>query len=355
MLTSSTGQRHSQVSTRGACAPIARPALLLSSGAREEPPAASAHADEHAPLRYAESDSESESDGDSDSVEEPAFPKLSVEIDAAIAALGGAVLPKLNWSAPKDAVWLSPTGSAKCTNAEEVLLLLKASDSIAHDVCDAYHCCIDNDRGAERPEGADGPHGGDMFLTLRRWHELRPAMLFRCFVRSRRLVGACQRDPSQFFPFLRDERSRLVHAIGAFVRERIAPRFEREHVVVDVYVQQSGDQMKVHLVDFNPAGGSTLPLMFEWEELGYDCSEGGGVAGGQSGGEAGGAGGEDCAGHDDDGGAFELRIVEEEQMVRPGLRLGVPLDMIDTSAGGAIDQAMKNFELQRRQRQEERQ
>ena len=94
--------------------------------------------------------------------------------------------------------------------------------------------------------------------------------------------------------------------------------------------------------------------MFEWEELGYDCSE---VEASRRAKRWRGwrRGGEDCAGHDDDGGAFELRIVEEEQMVRPGLRLGVPLDMVDTSAGGAIDQAMKNFELQRRQRQEERQ
>ena len=48
------------------------------------------------------------------------FPDLFAQIDAAIAALGGQVLPKLNWSAPLDAAWLTTSGSIACTNAEEV-------------------------------------------------------------------------------------------------------------------------------------------------------------------------------------------------------------------------------------------
>ena len=54
----------------------------------------------------------------------PAFPELFAQIDAAIAALGGRVLPKLNWSAPLDAAWLTTTGSIACTNADEVGLRL---------------------------------------------------------------------------------------------------------------------------------------------------------------------------------------------------------------------------------------
>ena len=50
----------------------------------------------------------------------PAFPELFAQIDAAIAALGGRVLPKLNWSAPLDTAWLTTTGSIACTNADEV-------------------------------------------------------------------------------------------------------------------------------------------------------------------------------------------------------------------------------------------
>lgn len=35
---------------------------------------------------------------------------------------------------------------------------------------------------------------------------------------------------------------------------------------MDVYVATSG---KVRLMDFNPVGGFTAPLLFEWAELGY--------------------------------------------------------------------------------------
>ncbi len=35
---------------------------------------------------------------------------------------------------------------------------------------------------------------------------------------------------------------------------------------MDVYVATNGT---VRLMDFNPVGGSTAPLLFEWDELGY--------------------------------------------------------------------------------------
>lgn len=35
---------------------------------------------------------------------------------------------------------------------------------------------------------------------------------------------------------------------------------------MDVYVATSGT---VKLMDFNPIGGSTVPLLYEWDELGY--------------------------------------------------------------------------------------
>ena len=54
---------------------------------------------------YQESDNSAFAPGDEDSEGEdaavPHFPELEAAIDAAIARLGGAVFPKLNWSAPK--------------------------------------------------------------------------------------------------------------------------------------------------------------------------------------------------------------------------------------------------------------
>eukprot|EP01137_Pigoraptor_chileana_P019670 Opistho-2@80999 len=56
---------------------------------------------------------EDASDGDADNT--PHFPELEERIIAAIEELDGRVFPKLNWSAPKDATWISPTGMLLCT------------------------------------------------------------------------------------------------------------------------------------------------------------------------------------------------------------------------------------------------
>ena len=38
---------------------------------------------------------------------------------------------------------------------------------------------------------------------------------------------------------------------------------------LDVYAATNG---KVRLIDFNPAGGFTAPLLFDWDDLGYGAS-----------------------------------------------------------------------------------
>lgn len=52
------------------------------------------------------------------------------------------------------------------------------------------------------------------------WHLYPPptpaGREFRCFVRGHTLVGACQRDLTQCFEFLRDERAELAAAMAAF-------------------------------------------------------------------------------------------------------------------------------------------
>ncbi|KAG2450248.1 hypothetical protein HYH02_004760 [Chlamydomonas schloesseri] len=62
------------------------------------------------------------------------FPQLRVAIEGAIQLLGGRVVPKLNWSAPTDALWISATNALACRNADEIVLLLKSSDRVSHDV-----------------------------------------------------------------------------------------------------------------------------------------------------------------------------------------------------------------------------
>jgi len=66
--------------------------------------------------------------------EEPeSFPELEAALTAGIEALGGTVCPKLNWSVPRDAAWVNG-GTLRCETAGDVMLLLKSSDFVQHDL-----------------------------------------------------------------------------------------------------------------------------------------------------------------------------------------------------------------------------
>lgn len=139
----------------------------------------------------------------------PRFPSLETAIEDAITRHGGAVLPKLNWSAPTDAAWMLG-GSLRCLSPRDVLLLLKSSDRVAHDLCDARRLC------SEAPP--EDEH--KWVLVLRKWSNLRPSGEFRCFRSGGQLLAACQRDRYSHYPFLAEEREQLLQVC----RPAAAPR-----------------------------------------------------------------------------------------------------------------------------------
>jgi hypothetical protein len=123
----------------------------------------------------------------------PRFPELELAVEAAISKHGGAVLPKLNWSAPTDAAWMLG-GSLRCTSPRDVLLLLKSSDRVAHDLCDARRLCGPG-AAADQPDDAGGDSSDAAWvLVLRKWSALRLSSEFRCFRSGGHLIAACQRD-----------------------------------------------------------------------------------------------------------------------------------------------------------------
>lgn len=88
----------------------------------------------------------------------------------------------------------------------------------------------------------------------------------------------------------------------------------------DVYVTPKGT---VRLLDFNPAGGTTSPLLFDWSELPYGLEAGGAADSGTE--------------H-----VFDFRIVSDPVGVRPTTAVyGMPFDLADKSAGGAIAELMR--------------
>ncbi len=49
------------------------------------------------------------------------FPELHQAVTSSIEQLGGSVIPRLNWSTPTDALWISQSNSLMCTNADQVI------------------------------------------------------------------------------------------------------------------------------------------------------------------------------------------------------------------------------------------
>lgn len=143
----------------------------------------------------------------------PDLDQLKSRINASIQHLGGSVVPKLNWSSPSDAVWISPSG-LRCHNADEVLLLLKSSDRAAHDIDVLQQLSAGCD--AARVEPA---------LVLRRWFPLHHDREFRCFVRDHRLLAISQRDPTQHCPAALADKQQIHAAVQRFHAERICERF----------------------------------------------------------------------------------------------------------------------------------
>lgn len=178
-------------------------------------------------------------------------------IAATIDELGGAVAPKLNWSAPKDATWIAATNSMECRTPNDIYLLLKSSDFVTHDLQHAFDDTANED-------GVSSNDAIPYHLVLRKWITLNPSVEFRCFVRNRRLIAICQRDLNHF-EFLFAMQDRLRQILQQFFDLRLRDTFPDPNFTFDVYIPPPHD--RVWVVDFNPWAQRTDPLLFSWLEL----------------------------------------------------------------------------------------
>ncbi|KAG8907289.1 hypothetical protein FRC01_007737, partial [Tulasnella sp. 417] len=212
-------------------------------------------------------DDESEQgSGDGPDHDEPlvkyAFPELDAQIRLIMAAYGGAVFPKLNWTSPKDAAWmLNPSSPLKCTSPSDVYLYLKSSDFIGHDLDPemVFDGCVDE----EGPEGS--PY--ELELVLKKWYPIDRSRELRCFVRDNVLVGICQRDTNFYDHLIKDETQSLMReTVSTFFRDKIKGKFPGgPNYIFDILLTRSLES--AHIIDFNPYAPRTDALLFTYEEL----------------------------------------------------------------------------------------
>lgn len=193
------------------------------------------------------------------------FPDLHTEIKNTIASLDGRVAPKLNWSAPKDASFMSVSNTIECRSPGEIYLLLKSSDFITHDLEHAFDDCIDTPllTGEDSVEAKDINYS----LVLRKWFNVNPSMEFRVFVRGRKIIGITQRELNHF-DFLQGMTEELVDVIQEFFEDKLKNTFPDGSFVFDCYVPSNeGKSKRVWLIDINPFAPRTDPILFSWMEL----------------------------------------------------------------------------------------
>jgi len=231
-------------------------------------------------------------------------------VDQAILSLGGSVLPRLNWSCPSDAGWVTTTGSLRCTNADEIFLLLKCSSRIAYDLGEWRRVCSD-----ENPTKSPDGEGPKLHLILRKWKEVRQNMEFRVFVRNNEIVGICQRDPTLCHNYEKKDVERMEIMIDDFFQAHVRGSFSCPNFALDVYLGHRG---KVYIVDFNTFGGTTQSLLFTWDELtNGTCEE-------------------------------RMKVVETADLIQPSAKVctGVPFDLVDTSDGSALADFLKRVQVE---------
>lgn len=206
------------------------------------------------------------SDGEEDDPS-TAWPETHARVMACIQELGGSVTPKLNWSAPKDATWISATNSMDCRSANDIYLLLKSSDFVVHDLEQAFNGCEDVDQAHLDPSESNVGDSNEIpyHLILRKTiPAYNPSMEFRCFVKERDLLCICQRDLNHY-DFLRHMAPDLRRQIQEFFRKHLARSFADPNFAFDVYIP--APHTRVWLVDINPWAPRTDPLLFSWLEL----------------------------------------------------------------------------------------
>ncbi|KAK3401130.1 D123-domain-containing protein [Sordaria brevicollis] len=234
-----------------------------------------------------DADNDSDSDGDEDST--PAklppnkrFPDLHNAINNAIKALGGAAAPKLNWSSPKDATWISRhPNTVKCTSANDVYILLKSSSFISHDLDHAFDGCVPP---STTTSSSSTQQDFQPVLVLRSFFNPLPSLEFRCFVKSRTLIAITQRDLN-YYAFLRNLRPAIIARCRELFNTKLRSTFPDSDFCFDVYIPEaayrSDDESdnddetsearsrlaRARLIDINPWAPRTDTILFGWEEL----------------------------------------------------------------------------------------
>ena len=160
-----------------------------------------------------------------------------------IKVLKNKVVVKLNWSLPKDSVWINME-TIECNNITQILLMLKASTFIQHDLFYPFHNCYDYNENIKIKYDDNMENNKDKMtldtfqykLILRKYSNLYRSREFRCFIYNNTIICISQRY-NEYFEELQDNtfRNDIQKVIQKFFNNIIKDKFYNKHCYVHLY------------------------------------------------------------------------------------------------------------------------
>eukprot|EP00727_Mastigamoeba_balamuthi_P005679 m51a1_g1730 hypothetical protein (332) ;mRNA; f:146749-148174 len=189
-------------------------------------------------------------EAEDDAPRDPELSRFERSVAEAVAGLGGSAFARTNWTAPKDALFMTPDSTLRCTTPSDVVLLLRSSNFTAQDLAMCKQL------------------GVQPVLVLKRWKTLSESAEFRCFVFGGRLVAACQRYTGSFYEFLPASRERIAKVLHEFHSRVVSPVFPLRDYMMDVHVDQHDRVLVVDMSPLDEARHHTAgQSLFTWADL----------------------------------------------------------------------------------------
>lgn len=172
-------------------------------------------------------------------------------IDMALSNYPEGAFVRLGSRSGKDSSYANNRGFRVTDGNAAIRMLTENSHRIAYDLRLALH------------------HNYCPHIFVRRWLEIPAWSEFRCFMKSRRLVGVSQYDCKNLGPCpeIAKNAERIEAAIREFF-EAVSARSHLDDVVFDVFIkvgeQTSNVPINVQLLELNPYFRKTDACLFQW-------------------------------------------------------------------------------------------
>ena len=177
-------------------------------------------------------------------INENQFPDLERKVNEAIRDLGGCAFPKLNFTAPTDALGFGFNHTLEVHSFHDLIYVLKGSTRVMIDISAPF-----NTQTEVKP-----------YIVLKEFYHYRADREFRIFMKDRERFYVSSRNTCVPYSLDEDDVEELADKIVEKVSEKVHPT----KLTIDIYISPS---MKTHIIDIAPWSRVSSSLLFDWVEL----------------------------------------------------------------------------------------